>query len=77
MLCLLFFFCFCLSEVSGCQLNGSVADLLLLFAASGISRLTASGCDLAGEVPNIAAMKLGYNYPIIIHKARFLVFLRD
>ena len=45
------------TEVSGCQLNGALEDLLLPLADTALSVLLASHAGLDGAMPNLAVMR--------------------
>ena len=48
-------------KVSGCQLNGSLADLLVPLADTPATSIAASGCGLSGAVPNLIEMSVRLN----------------
>lgn len=48
-------------NVSGCQLNGSLADLLVPLADTPATSIAASGCGLSGAVPNLIEMSVRLN----------------
>ena len=47
-------------KVSGCQLNGSLADLLVPLADTPAASIAASGCGLSGTVPNLIEISVRF-----------------